>query len=58
MKRIKEITKLYIMPTILCIGVILAFQRPGEPISLLDVLLGIIIGFSGGISVFKYKSKS
>jgi len=58
MKRLTEIIKLNIMPLILCIGIILAFQRPGEPISLLDVLLGIIIGFSTGVSVFKYKSKS
>jgi uncharacterized membrane protein YqgA involved in biofilm formation len=44
------------MSLILCIGVILALQTPGEPISLLNVLLGVIIGF-GGYSTFKYKSK-
>ena len=58
MKRLKELIKWNIMPTILCIGLIIAFQRPGEPIGLLDVLLGIIIGFSSGVSVFKWKAKS
>jgi uncharacterized membrane protein YqgA involved in biofilm formation len=57
MKRIKEFIKWNIMSLILCIGVILALQTPGEPITLLNVLLGVIIGFSSGYSVFKYKSK-
>jgi uncharacterized membrane protein YqgA involved in biofilm formation len=56
MKRIKELIKWSIMSLILCIGVILALKTPGEPITLLNVLLGIIIGF-GGYSTFKYKSK-
>ena len=45
------------MSLILCIGVILALKMPGEPITLLNVLLGVIIGFSGGYSVSNYKSK-
>jgi fluoride ion exporter CrcB/FEX len=45
------------MSLILCIGIILAFKTPGEPITLLNVLLGVIIGFSGGYTTFKYKSK-
>ena len=57
MKRIKELIKWSIMSLILCIGVILALQTPGEPITLLNVLLGVIIGFSSGYSVIKYKSK-
>jgi uncharacterized membrane protein YqgA involved in biofilm formation len=57
MKRIKELIKWSIMSLILCIGVILALQTPGEPINLLNVLLGVIIGFSGISSVLKYKSK-
>jgi uncharacterized membrane protein YqgA involved in biofilm formation len=57
MKRIKELIKWSIMSLILCIGVILALQTPGEPITLLNVLLGVIIGFSGVTSVLKYKSK-
>jgi uncharacterized membrane protein YqgA involved in biofilm formation len=55
MKRIKELIKWSIMSLILCIGVILALKTPGEPITLLNVLLGIIIGF-GGYSTFKWKS--
>ena len=57
MKRIKELIKWNIMSLILCIGVILALQTPGEPITLLNVLLGVIIGF-GGYSTFKWKSNS
>jgi uncharacterized membrane protein YqgA involved in biofilm formation len=57
MKRIKELIKWSIMSLILCIGVILALRMPGEPITLLNVLLGVIIGFSGISSVLKYKSK-
>jgi hypothetical protein len=57
MKRLKELIKWNIMSLILCIGVILALQTPGEPITLLNVLLGVIIGFSSGYSVIKYKSK-
>jgi uncharacterized membrane protein YqgA involved in biofilm formation len=57
MKRIKELIKWNIMSLILCIGIILAFKTPGEPITLLNVLLGVIIGFSGGYSTFKWKSK-
>jgi uncharacterized membrane protein YqgA involved in biofilm formation len=57
MKRIKELIKWNVMSLILCIGVILALRMPGEPITLLNVLLGVIIGFSGGYSVSNYKSK-
>jgi hypothetical protein len=45
------------MSLILCIGVILALKMPGEPITLLNVLLGVIIGFGGGYSAYNYKSK-
>ena len=57
MKRIKELIKWSIMSLILCIGVILALRMPGEPITLLNVLLGVIIGFGGGYSAYNYKSK-
>jgi uncharacterized membrane protein YqgA involved in biofilm formation len=57
MKRIKELIKWNIMSLILCIGVILALRMPGEPITLLNVLLGVIIGFGGGYSAYNYKSK-
>jgi len=56
MKRIKELIKWNIMSLILCIVIILAFKTPGEPITLLNVLLGVIIGFSGGVTISKYKS--
>jgi uncharacterized membrane protein YqgA involved in biofilm formation len=58
MKRLTEIIKLNFLPFVLCIGIIIAFQSPGRPITLLDILLGVIIGFSTGYATFKYKSKS
>jgi len=58
MKRLSEIIKLNFLPLVLCIGIIIAFQSPGRPITVLDILLGVIIGFSTGYSVFKTNSKS
>jgi uncharacterized membrane protein YqgA involved in biofilm formation len=58
MKRLTEIIKLNFLPLVLCIGIIIAFQSPGRPITVLDILLGVIIGFSTGYSVFKTNSKS
>jgi uncharacterized membrane protein YqgA involved in biofilm formation len=57
MKILKEIIKLNFLPFVLCIGIIIAFQSPGRPITLLDILIGVIIGYYSGMAVFKWNPK-
>jgi hypothetical protein len=58
MKRIKELIKLNFPPFVLCLGIIIAFQSPGRPIQLLDILIGVIISYYGGMAIFTHNSKS
>jgi uncharacterized membrane protein YqgA involved in biofilm formation len=58
MKRLTEIIKLNFLPLVLCIGIIIAFETPGRPITVSDILIGVIVGYYSGVAMFRFKSKS
>ena len=58
MKRLTEIIKLNFLPVTMCIGIIIAFETPGRPIIVRDILIGVIIGYYSGVAMLRFKSKS
>jgi uncharacterized membrane protein YqgA involved in biofilm formation len=58
MKRLTEIIKLNFLPVTMCIGIIIAFETPGRPITVSDILIGVIVGYYSGVAMFRFKSKS
>ena len=58
MKRLTEIIKLNFLPVTMCIGIIIAFETPGRPITVSDILIGVIVGYYSGVAMLRFKSKS
>jgi hypothetical protein len=57
MKKILDFIEWNFLPVIICIAIIIAFQTPGQPITVSDIVVGVILGYYSGVAVFKFKSK-
>jgi hypothetical protein len=57
MKKILEFAKWHFFPLVMCLGVITAFQTPGRPITVNDILIGIVLGYYSGLVIFRFESK-
>ena len=57
MKKILEFIEWNFLPAIICIAIVIAFQTPNQPITVSDIVIGVILGYYSGLVVFKFKSR-
>jgi hypothetical protein len=57
MKRFKNAIAMNFLPVTMCVGIIIAFETPGRPITVSDILIGVIFGYYSGVAMLAFKSK-
>jgi len=57
MSKLKNVIAMNFLPVTMCVGIIIAFETPGRPITVSDILIGVILGYYSGVAMLRFKSK-
>ena len=57
MSKLKNVIAMNFLPVTMCVGIIIAFETPGRPITVSDILIGVIFGYYSGVAMLAFKSK-